>query len=523
MKKPVIDYKKLRLSNITSKEYRHLLLLIGWLVYFFMYFVTERFIPTNKCHVVHSVVDDLIPFNEYFVLFYVSWYLFMVWSLLYFALYDIKNFVHAQKLIIGMQIIAVVTYIMWPSVQNLRPDHFEHSNFCTWLLGIIYSADTPTGVCPSLHVGYTLAVLSAWFVTKEVKAWKKVLITFWGLMICISVCFVKQHSFTDVLAAIALYLFLELLLFRRNIKLRNRKLGDRRDGTLIRDIDAMHYIMPLMYPNRCDNEAYMKLSVDITKTEEYIKEFNKAHPDTRIAIFDVVISAILKIIRLRPQLNRFICNQTLYQRNNLTAAFTVKKDFRDDGDETLARIVASDSDNLESLSAQIRQQIDACKTQNDQSTEAMNFIMKIPGKHIISKIAIFLDKHGWMPQAAIATDPYQCSVVLTNLGSIGMDIGYHHLMNWGTNSIFVVVGTKKFKPHYDQEGNVTMIKELDLSFTIDERISDGFYYGRSMKLLKQLIENPQLLESPISEDSIWADPAHKTIKYDYPSDKRKTS
>jgi pyruvate/2-oxoglutarate dehydrogenase complex dihydrolipoamide acyltransferase (E2) component len=117
-----------------------------------------------------------------------------------------------------------------------------------------------------------------------------------------------------------------------------------------------------------------------------------------------------------------------------------------------------------------------------------------------------------MPQAAIATDPYQCSVVLTNLGSIGMDIGYHHLMNWGTNSIFIVVGTKKYNPHYDQYGHVTMKKELDLSFTIDERISDGFYYGRSMKLFKSLVENPKLLENPLSEECIWSDPAYKEVK-----------
>jgi hypothetical protein len=316
-----------------------------------------------------------------------------------------------------------------------------------------------------------------------------------------------------------MFLFLEVVLFGRSISLNGRKWGDRRDGALIRNIDAMHYIMPLMYPNRCDNEAYMRLSVDITGTEEYIREYNKEHPDKKIAIFDVIITAVLKIIRLRPQMNRFIANQNLYQRNNLTAAFTVKKDFRDDGDETLARIVATDSDNLESLSAQIRQQIAACKTEDDQSTDAMNVIQKIPGKHLISKIAIFLDKHGWMPQSVIATDPYQCSVVLTNLGSIGMDIGYHHLMNWGTNSIFVVVGTKKFKPHHDQAGNVTMVKELDLSFTIDERISDGYYYGRTMKLLKQMIEDPRMLEAPISEDCIWADPSHKTINYTYHSRK----
>lgn len=282
--------------------------------------------------------------------------------------------------------------------------------------------------------------------------------------------------------------------------MKKRRIGDRRDGAQLRNIDSMHYIMPLMYPNRCDNEAYMKLAIDISDTENYIKEYNKAHPDSRIAIFDVVIAAALKLVRLRPQMNRFIANQTLYQRNNVTAAFTVKKEFRDDGDETLARIVAEDDDTLESISRKVREQIALCKTQNDESTEAMNVIMKIPGKHIVGAIARFLDKHGWMPQSVIATDPYQCSVVLTNLGSLGLDIGYHHLMNWGTNSIFVIVGTKKNRPHFDANGNVTMKRELDLAFTIDERISDGFYYARSMKLMKMLVENPALMEGPLSQE-----------------------
>ena len=225
MKTPVVDYKNLRLSNITGREYRHLLLLIGWPLYFLMYFVTERLIPESSCHVIHSVVDDIIPFNEYFVLFYVSWYFFMVWSLLEFMLYDIKSFIKAQKLIVGMQIIAVVTYIVWPSVQYLRPDNFEHANFCTWLLGMIYSKDTPTGVCPSLHVGYTLAVLSAWLTAKDANPSKKIFVAAWAMLICISVCFVKQHSFTDVWAALVLYLFLKLILLGRKSKIGKTKTG----------------------------------------------------------------------------------------------------------------------------------------------------------------------------------------------------------------------------------------------------------------------------------------------------------
>lgn len=279
-----------------------------------------------------------------------------------------------------------------------------------------------------------------------------------------------------------------------------RRWGDRVDGTLIRDIDAMHYVMPLMYPNRCDNEAFMSMTVDIAGTEEYIRKFNAEHPEARISIFDLVIAAMLKTIRLRPQMNRFIANKNVYQRNNITAAFTVKKEFRDDGDETLARVVAEDGDTLAGISAKVRSQISFCKKEDDESTDAMNVIKKLPFKHLIGLVARFLDRHGWMPQSVIATDPYQCSVVLSNLGSIGMNIGYHHLMNWGTTSIFVIVGTKKFKPSYDAQGNVTMKKVIDLSFTIDERISDGFYYGKSMKLLKKLLENPELMEGKLSEE-----------------------
>ena len=279
-----------------------------------------------------------------------------------------------------------------------------------------------------------------------------------------------------------------------------RRWGDRRDGTLIRDIDAMHYVMPLMYPNRCDNEAFMSMTVDIAGTEDFIRKYNAEHPEARLSIFDLVIAAMLKTIRLRPQMNRFIANKNVYQRNNISAAFTVKKEFRDDGDETLARVVAEDGDTLADISAKVRSQISFCKKEDDESTDAMNVIKKLPFKHLIGLVARFLDRHGWMPQSVIATDPYQCSVVLSNLGSIGMNIGYHHLMNWGTTSIFVIVGTKKFKPSYDAQGNVTMKKVIDLSFTIDERISDGFYYGKSMKLLKKLLENPELMEGKLSEE-----------------------
>ena len=279
-----------------------------------------------------------------------------------------------------------------------------------------------------------------------------------------------------------------------------RRWGDRRDGTLIRDLDSMHYIMPLMYPNRCDNEACMRITINLAKTEEYIKRVNQENDGPKINLFQVIITAALKTIQLRPQMNRFIANKNLYQRNNLTAAFTVKKTFEDDGEETLARIVAEDSDTLFSLCKKVNAQIELCKTSVDKSTESMNFIQKLPFKHFIGAMARVADRHGWMPESVIASDPYQCSIVLTNLGSIGLNTGYHHMTNWGTTSVFMIIGKKKRRPVYDINGNVTMKKQIDLSMTIDERIADGYYYARTLKLLKKLIENPELLEKPISTE-----------------------
>ena len=280
-----------------------------------------------------------------------------------------------------------------------------------------------------------------------------------------------------------------------------RRFGDRKDGKLIRNLDSMHYIMPLMYPNRCDNEAFIQIRVDLTNAEKFLEKKNAENPDYRYNLFQLVVTAMLKTIMLRPYLNRFIANQNVYQRNDLTAAFVVKKQFADKGGEALARIYAKETDTLNTIHDEIYRQVSFCRSdKKDGSTASMDIIQKIPGKKLIGAAARFLDRHGWMPSPIISTDPYYCSVVLTNLGSIKMDAGYHHMTNWGTNSVFCALGMIKKRPFCDEDGNVQMRNSVDLGLTIDERIADGYYYSRSVRLLKTLLENPELLELPLSEE-----------------------
>lgn len=224
MKAPVIDYRKLRLSNLNSPEFRHLFLLLGWVGYFCLYFLTENLIPPENCHPVHCALDDMIPFNEYFVIAYAGWYLLIVVSLGYFLLYNVENFKNLQTYIIITQIVAMAVYILYPTRQDLRPAEFPRENVFSWLMGVIYAFDTSTGVCPSLHVAYSLGIASTWMKEESASKTVKAFILFAVFMICISVSFVKQHSVVDIFAALPLGVLAEVLVFRKYYaqKRRNR-------------------------------------------------------------------------------------------------------------------------------------------------------------------------------------------------------------------------------------------------------------------------------------------------------------
>ena len=219
MKTPTVDYRKLRLSNLNTPEFSHLKLLLGWVGYFALYILTENLIPAEKCHVIHCALDDVVPFCEWFVIPYALWYLLIVASILYFLLYSVDSFKKMQTYIIITQIIAMAVYIIYPNRQDLRPDLFPRENVLTQLLGFIYSVDTNTGVCPSLHVAYSLGIASTWLREKSAsKTWKMFVVILVAL-ICVSVAFVKQHSVVDIFAAIPVCLFAEWFVFFRKTKL----------------------------------------------------------------------------------------------------------------------------------------------------------------------------------------------------------------------------------------------------------------------------------------------------------------
>ena len=282
-----------------------------------------------------------------------------------------------------------------------------------------------------------------------------------------------------------------------------KKLGDRKDGVKLTKIHSMHFVMPLMYPNRCDNEAFISERIDLTNIDRYLAEKNAENPEYAYNLFQIMVTAMLKTITLRPKMNRFIANQTMYLRNEVSAAFTVKKIFSDNGAEALAQIRTAGAETINDIHDEIFRQVSFCRSDKvDSGTASLNAVAAIPGflARLVGAVARFLDRHGWMPKGVTEGDPYYCSVVLSNLGSIGLHAGYHHLTNWGTCSVFCVIGEMKKRPFYDEDGTVHMKNSIDIGLTIDERLADGYYYSKTVRLLRHLLEHPELLEKPLNEE-----------------------
>ncbi|NLI54758.1 MAG: hypothetical protein GX417_10645 [Clostridiales bacterium] len=287
---------------------------------------------------------------------------------------------------------------------------------------------------------------------------------------------------------------------------KQRRRGDRRDATLVRDLDSMHVFMPLMLPNRADNEAFIQELVDMSAIEAYLERKNAQNPEYKFTFFHVFLAALARTIEMRPRLNRFIIGNRYFDRNHITFSFIVKKAFSDNADESIMILKydpASEKPAIDMVHDKIADFVYSVRKteKKDGTTDILDTLAKTPMwmRKLIVAILRSLDAHGHMPKDLANEDPYNSSVFVSNLGSIKLNAGYHHLANWSTNSIFVVIGEKHKQPFYGEDGSVAVKTAINLGLTLDERIADGYYYSKSIRLMKKLLAEPALLDIPAKE------------------------
>ena len=286
-----------------------------------------------------------------------------------------------------------------------------------------------------------------------------------------------------------------------------RRFGDRKDGALVRDGHGLQMIMSLLMPNRADNEVFLHETIDATELVRYLEEKNSGDIDYKTTIFHCVITALARMVRERPIMNRFIQGGRIYQRYDISLSFVAKKRFTDGADEALMVLVPKDTDTINEISRKIVGDVkESRKTEGVTAgsiDELMAKLAKLPRlllMFIVWTVRV-LDYWGINPDFLTDGDPNYTTILVSNLGSIKCPSVYHHLNNYGTNSIMVTIGTLHKEEIVMDDGHKEIRDVVDIGATLDERIGDGFYFAKSLKLIKHIFAHPKLLEQPLNEES----------------------
>ena len=271
--------------------------------------------------------------------------------------------------------------------------------------------------------------------------------------------------------------------------------GFRPDGKRIKSLSGFDKFIPHLMSSRNDSENLFKYEMDCEKLDNFIA--TEREKGVSFTYMHFVIAAIIRVIALRPKINRFVMNGRIYKRNDICISFVVKKSLRDDAQETTVKLHFDGTENIYEIKEKINEAIEKNNTLSsengtDRFTSIIRHIPNFLSKFFIGLIKL-LDKHGMLPNKILELSPFHTSCFITNLKSIKTDYIYHHLYNFGNTGLFVAMGKESKKPVVDKDDNIVVKKIMTLGINTDERFCDGFYYANSFRLLRRICDNPSVL------------------------------
>lgn len=286
---------------------------------------------------------------------------------------------------------------------------------------------------------------------------------------------------------------------------RKKSWADRWDGYRIRGLDPVHVMMPYMFGSRIENEAVLGEVLDLTEVDKYLAAKNAGNPEFKYTWFHFIAAAIAKTILLRPKMNYFIAGGHYFERKQIEIAFNVKRQFSDEGEEAMAKFILDPEGGspLEQVHDYVHKFVTKVRSDNSGVgvDDALKFISHFPrfAWRIMMWTLRKLEYYGLYPKSLAKDDPTYSSAYLTNLGSIKMNADYHHLFNCGTISFFVTIGEKKLRPFFKEDGSYELRNTIKLGLTVDERIADGYYFAKTLRILRKIFAQPELLDRPAAE------------------------
>lgn len=278
--------------------------------------------------------------------------------------------------------------------------------------------------------------------------------------------------------------------------------GKRPDGYAIRNLEPIQKIMPYIMKTRNDSMNMYEDTLPCKPMDLYIKE--KEAEGIKLSYMHIIIAAIVRLIALRPQLNRFIMNGRIYARPKIWVSFVVHPTLKDGSPETTVKLCFEGTETILEIAEKVNEAIEKETTQRvgeNGIDKLLRILMNcIPGifiKFVINTL-MWMDKHNILPKFIVELSPFHTSFFITNLKSLGINHIFHHVYNFGTTGLFFAMGKEKRIPVY-QGNEFAPQKHMGFGMVCDERFCDGLYFALSMRQLRKFMQNPASLEKPLEK------------------------
>ena len=280
---------------------------------------------------------------------------------------------------------------------------------------------------------------------------------------------------------------------------RKRKFGDRREGRRLRTLDPYSIMTPFIMREKSDASNYFSEVVEVTEIERYLrKKRAEGHPG--MGLLHLFTATYIRTAAQFPAINRFCSGQRVYARDNVEYMMTIKKQLKMEADATSIKASFDRSATIYDVYNTLNAEISKVRDEGEAtSTDDIAIkLAKLP--RVLLRITVrfleLLDYFGLLPKSIIDASPFHGSVIITDLGSIGLPAIYHHLYDFGNLPVFIALGAKKRVHEVNSDGVVVLRKYVDFKLVVDERICDGFTFSQAFKYFKSLLRNPEVLDKP---------------------------
>ena len=265
--------------------------------------------------------------------------------------------------------------------------------------------------------------------------------------------------------------------------------GRRSDATLATGLPPIRRFMPFVSPRRNESLVYIEQELAVDAALAFAAERSRTRdPGQPVTLFHLVLRSIALVLAERPRLNRFTAGGRVWQRDGIWLSFSAKLRFDDDAPILTVKRRIDPALGLEAMVDGIHGGLGEGRSGRPSTSDReMGALLRLPPPLVRLAVGFArkLDALGLLPRAMVESDPLFCSAFVANLGSVGLDAGYHHLWEYGNCPIFCVIG----RVRQAADGR----RVATLKWTYDERVEDGLYCARALERLRELLESPEKL------------------------------